>query len=58
VDSGSLKIARRPQDAEVLEADLEREHRMSLDFELISRSRPAASIRSKPNWHRIGDDDR
>jgi hypothetical protein len=36
VDSGSLKIARRPQDAEVLEADLEREHRMSLDVELIS----------------------
>ena len=36
VHSGSLKIARRPQDAEVLEADLEREHRMSLDVELIS----------------------
>jgi glycine/D-amino acid oxidase-like deaminating enzyme len=36
VRSGSLKIARRPQDAEVIKADLERGHRMDLDVELIS----------------------
>lgn len=36
VRSGSLKIARRRQDAEVIEADLERGRRMGLDVELIS----------------------
>jgi len=36
VHSGSLKIARRPQDAEIIKADLERGHRMGLDVELIS----------------------
>jgi glycine/D-amino acid oxidase-like deaminating enzyme len=36
VASGSLKVARRPQDAEVLEWDLERGCRMGLDVELVS----------------------
>jgi hypothetical protein len=36
VHSGSLKIARRPQDAEVIKADFERGRRMGLDVELIS----------------------
>ncbi len=36
VHSGSLKIARRPQDADVLKADLDRGRRMGLDVELIS----------------------
>src|SRR5437879_13731207 len=36
VHSGSLKIARRPQDAEVIKADLERGRRMGLDVEAIS----------------------
>src|SRR5215475_4447081 len=36
VHSGSLKIARRPQDAEVIRADFERGRRMGLDVELIS----------------------
>jgi 4-methylaminobutanoate oxidase (formaldehyde-forming) len=36
VHSGSLRIARRPQDAEVIHADFERGRRMGLDVELIS----------------------
>ena len=36
VHSGSLKIARRPQDAKVIKADLERGRRMGLDVEFIS----------------------
>jgi 4-methylaminobutanoate oxidase (formaldehyde-forming) len=36
VHSGSLKIARRPEDAEVIHADCERARRMGLDVELIS----------------------
>lgn len=36
VHSGSLKIARRPQDAEVIRDDFERGHRMGLDVELIT----------------------
>ena len=36
VHSGSLKIARRPQDAEVIRADIERGRRMGLDVEFIS----------------------
>src|ERR1700752_2427783 len=36
VHTGSLKIARRPQDAEVIKADFERGRRMGLDVELIS----------------------
>src|SRR5260370_931963 len=36
VHSGSLKIARRPQDGEVIEADFNRGRRVGLDVELIS----------------------
>jgi glycine/D-amino acid oxidase-like deaminating enzyme len=36
VHSGSLKVARRPEDAEVLAADLERGRREGLDIEAIS----------------------
>lgn len=36
VHSGSLKVARRPQDAEVIEDDFERGRRTGLDVELIS----------------------
>jgi len=36
VHSGSLKVARRPQDAAVLESDLERGRRLGLDVERIS----------------------
>ncbi|WP_210241922.1 MULTISPECIES: FAD-dependent oxidoreductase [Bradyrhizobium] len=36
VHSGSLKIARRPQDADVIEDDFERGRRTGLDVELIS----------------------
>lgn len=36
VASGSLKVARRPQDDTVLDADLERGHRRGLDVERIS----------------------
>jgi glycine/D-amino acid oxidase-like deaminating enzyme len=36
VHSGSLKIARRPEDDDVIEADYERGRRMGLDVELIS----------------------
>jgi 4-methylaminobutanoate oxidase (formaldehyde-forming) len=39
VHSGSLKIARRPQDAEVIKADFERGRRMGLDVALISPER-------------------
>jgi 4-methylaminobutanoate oxidase (formaldehyde-forming) len=39
VHSGSLKIARRRQDAEVIKADFERGRRMRLDVELISSER-------------------
>lgn len=61
VDSGSLKIARRPQDAEIIEADFERGRRMGLDVELIS---PAQANRLNPFLKptgvvaamRIGDD--
>jgi 4-methylaminobutanoate oxidase (formaldehyde-forming) len=46
VHSGSLKIARRPQDAEVIKADFERGRRMGLDVELISPER--ASLQHSP----------
>jgi glycine/D-amino acid oxidase-like deaminating enzyme len=45
VHSGSLKIARRPQDAEVIKADFERGRRMGLDVELIS---PEQATRLNP----------
>jgi glycine/D-amino acid oxidase-like deaminating enzyme len=35
VTSGSLKVGRRPQDVDVLQADLERGRRMGLDVVLI-----------------------
>src|SRR5258708_5032458 len=41
VHSGSLKIARRPQDAEVIEADFNRGRRMGLDVELIPSEQPS-----------------
>jgi glycine/D-amino acid oxidase-like deaminating enzyme len=61
VHSGSLKIARRPQDAAVIKADLERGRRMGLDVEPIS---PEQASRLNPFLKptgvvaamRIGDD--
>ena len=61
VNSGSLKISRRPQDAEVIKADFERGRRMGLDVELIS---PEQASRLNPYLKptgvvaamRIGDD--
>jgi glycine/D-amino acid oxidase-like deaminating enzyme len=61
VHSGSLKIARRPQDAEVVKDDFERGRRMGLDMELIS---PEQASRLNPFLKptgvvaamRIGDD--
>jgi glycine/D-amino acid oxidase-like deaminating enzyme len=61
VHSGSLKIARRPQDAEVIKDDFERGRRMRLDVELIS---PELASRLNPFLKptgvvaamRIGDD--
>jgi glycine/D-amino acid oxidase-like deaminating enzyme len=61
VHSGSLKIARRPQDADVIKADFERGRRMRLDVELISPEQ-ASRLNPflKPNRveaaMRIGDD--
>jgi glycine/D-amino acid oxidase-like deaminating enzyme len=61
VHSGSLKIARRPQDADVIKADFERGRRMRLDVELISPEQASRLNQFlKPNrieaamW--IGDD--
>jgi len=61
VHSGSLKIARRPQDAEVIKEDLERGRRMGLDVELISpeqasRLNPFLKPTSVVTAMRIGDD--
>ncbi|MGY2903340.1 NAD(P)/FAD-dependent oxidoreductase [Bradyrhizobium sp. URHC0002] len=61
VHSGSLKIARRAQDAEVIKADLERGRRLGLDVEPIS---PQQASRLNPFLKptgvvaamRIGDD--
>jgi glycine/D-amino acid oxidase-like deaminating enzyme len=61
VHSGSLKIARRAEDAEVIQADYERARRMGLDVELIS---PGAACQLNPflkpkgvvGAMRIGDD--
>lgn len=61
VHAGSLKIARRPQDAEVIKADFERGRRMGLDVELVS---PEQASRLNPflkpdgviGAMRIGDD--
>lgn len=61
VHSGSLKIARRPQDAEVIKADFERGRRMGLDVELISpeqanRLNPFLKTTGVVAAMRIGDD--
>ncbi|MDA9508529.1 FAD-dependent oxidoreductase [Bradyrhizobium sp. CCBAU 11386] len=61
VHSGSLKIARRPQDAEVIKADLERGRRMGLDVEPISpeqasRLNPFLKPTGVVGAMRIGDD--
>lgn len=61
VHSGSLKIARRPQDAEVIRADLERGRRMGLDVEPISseqasRLNPFLKLTGVVAAMRIGDD--
>jgi glycine/D-amino acid oxidase-like deaminating enzyme len=61
VHSGSLKIARRPQDAEVIKADLERGRRMGLDVgpispEQASRLNPFLKPTGVVGAMRIGDD--
>jgi 4-methylaminobutanoate oxidase (formaldehyde-forming) len=61
VHSGSLKIARRPQDAEVIKTDFERGRRMGLDVELISpeqanRLNPFVKPTGVTAAIRIGDD--
>jgi 4-methylaminobutanoate oxidase (formaldehyde-forming) len=61
VHSGSLKIARRPQDAEVIKADLERGQRLGLDVELVSaeqasRLNPFLKPTGVVGAIRIGDD--
>jgi glycine/D-amino acid oxidase-like deaminating enzyme len=61
VHSGSLKIARRRQDAEVVKADFERGRRMGLDVELISpeqanRLNPFLKPAGVVTAMRVGDD--
>jgi glycine/D-amino acid oxidase-like deaminating enzyme len=61
VHSGSLKIARRPQDAEVIKDDFARGRRMGLDVELISpeqanRLNPFLKPAGVVAAMRIGDD--
>ena len=61
VHSGSLKIARRPQDADVIAVDLDRGRRMGLDVEQISPDEASAlNPFLKPSGVvaalRIGDD--
>jgi glycine/D-amino acid oxidase-like deaminating enzyme len=61
VHSGSLKIARRQQDAEVIKSDCERGRRMGLDVELISpdqasRLNPFLKPTGVIGAMRIGDD--
>jgi glycine/D-amino acid oxidase-like deaminating enzyme len=61
VHSGSLKIARRQQDAEVIKADFERGRRMRLDVELISPEQasslnPFLKLTGVVAAMRIGDD--
>ena len=61
VHSGSLKVARRPQDAVVLESDLERGKRLGLDVELISpeeahRLNPFLESEGVVAVMRVGDD--
>jgi 4-methylaminobutanoate oxidase (formaldehyde-forming) len=61
VHSGSLKIARRPQDAEVIENDIARGRRLGLDVERISpreahRLNPFLEPEGVVAVMRIGDD--
>src|SRR5262245_26550284 len=61
VHSGSLKVARRPQDAVVLESDLERGRRLGLDVELVSpeeahRLNPFLEAEGVVGVLRVGDD--
>lgn len=61
VPSGSLKIARREQDAEVIKSDFERGRRMGLDVELISPDQashlnPFLKPKGVVGAMRIGDD--
>ncbi|HEY1438713.1 MAG TPA: FAD-binding oxidoreductase [Casimicrobiaceae bacterium] len=61
VHSGSLKIARRPRDADVIAADLDRGRRMDLDVEQVSaeeahRLNPFLKPSSVVAALRIGDD--
>jgi len=51
VSCGSLKIARRSQDGEVIKGDFERGHRMGLDVELIF---PGQASRLNPFLRSIG----
>ena len=52
VHSGSLKIARRPRDGEVIEADFNRGRRMGLDVELISSEQQGKPSQSVPDADR------
>jgi glycine/D-amino acid oxidase-like deaminating enzyme len=61
VHSGSLKIARRPQDADVIAADLDRGRRMGLDVEQVSPQEahclnPFLKLSGVVAALRIGDD--
>ena len=61
VHSGSLKIARRPQDGDVIKADFERGRRMRLDVELVtpeqaSRLNPFLKPTGVVAAMRVGDD--
>ncbi|MGY3529310.1 FAD-dependent oxidoreductase [Bradyrhizobium sp. USDA 4452] len=61
VHSRSLRIARRPQDAQVIKGDLERGRRMGLDVELVSpeeanRLNPFLKPTGVEAAMRIGDD--
>src|SRR5215475_11603202 len=61
VHSGSLKVARRPQDAEVIEGDIARGRRLGLDVEQISpqeahRLNPFLEPEGVVAVMRVGDD--
>ena len=60
-DTGSMKIARRPQDGDVIKADFERGRRMRLDVELVtpeqaSRLNPFLKPTGVVAAMRVGDD--
>lgn len=61
VHCGSLKVARRPQDAAVIDSDLERSRRRGLDVERISpqeahRLNPFLELDGVAAVMRVGDD--